>query len=602
MHNGEVLLKKVDDSVAHHAHTEEWIKNGRIIVACGNLIRTRMIVSFLRHRSGNLYVQLSKLENPSAAIMDLEHNVYLEVKTSASLNGLSQANIRAGIHDIHGIIRMCRSQNLQDDPQKLWTTRKKILRAIADLHSWILEGVYEARVKDHRVDAQKIVNTDSQPIDAQKIQNFVADWVKRARRTKPIDKENLALAINSLYERIGLQPPRIVYASNPLIMVIAATFATALSYLKENPTAESIPFQSGDQTLLGHELYDMTVKKLYFLRDDLADEQTLHALEEALNRTEGTPTGYGGNGTGGDAVQCAISDAIRAIKTDNGGLLAEQDFAFENMLAREIFKCTASAINLSDDHWSTNIASGAADTSLFDQLTQTLGGGSSKSSNMLLNSILDCRHLIRACNTQEFEEFRSNAYAEVLGAAVPNKDLHDALQNVWKKCGPIVMHKEFCVVSEFPTQYNIDHDGILHGEGHPSQTWKDGWKLYHWHGMRVTKQFAEAPETITVEDIESESNLEMRRLMLERYGIKKFLVDVGAKEVQRDECGILYRHTIHEALEAIVMVEVTNSTSEADGTYKKYFLRVPPHVTTARAGIAWTFNLEQDQYSPMVQT
>jgi hypothetical protein len=90
--------------------------------------------------------------------------------------------------------------------------------------------------------------------------------------------------------------------------------------------------------------------------------------------------------------------------------------------------------------------------------------------------------------------------------------------------------------------------------------------------------------------------------MLDAYGIKRFLLDVGAKEIQRDECGILYRHVVDAALEAIVMVEVTNSTAEADGTFKKYFLRVPPHITTAKAAIAWTFDLASEEYSPLVET
>ncbi|CAN5356576.1 hypothetical protein BH10CYA1_BH10CYA1_33070 [soil metagenome] len=604
MHNGEVLIKRVDDdSIAQDACVEEWIHNGRIFIACGNLIRTRMLITFLRHKNGTLYLKVSKLEDPTAEIMALDHAVYLDASGGASLNGLGPAKIRAGIHDIYNIIRMCRAKNLQDDPQKLWTLRKKILRAIADLHKWFVEGVYSASLKDHNLDAQIPINTSSHQIDEQKLRNFTSEWLARAHRTRPIDRVELSNAINRLYELVGLPQPRIIFASNPLILVIAATFATVLSYKKQiNPKADSHTFMAAKQELVGHEFHDMTIKKALSLREDIVDEATLKAFENSFTWTEGVRLSWFQSGTAGDAIECAISDASRVVRTDAGGLLNEQDFRLENHLAREIFRCTASAINLSDQDWSTNIASGAAETTVFDQLLQTLGGGSEKTSQMMLDSICECRQLIKYCNTQELDEFKADAYAEVLGVPVPNPELFEALHKVWKQCGPIFMHKEFCIVSEFPTQYNVDQDGRLHGDGHPSQQWKDGWKLYHWHGIRVTKQFVESPETITVDDIENESNLEMRRLMLERYGIKKFLVDVGAKEVQRDQCGILYRHLVHEALEPIVMVEVTNSTSEADGTYKKYFLRVPPNITTAKAGIAWTFNLENKEYSPSVQT
>src|SRR6266436_180030 len=38
----------------------------------------------------------------------------------------------------------------------------------------------------------------------------------------------------------------------------------------------------------------------------------------------------------------------------------------------------------------------------------------------------------------------------------------------------------------------------------------------------------------------------------------------------------------------IVLVHVTNSTPEPDGSRRRYFLRVPPEVKTARAAVAWT--------------
>jgi hypothetical protein len=50
------------------------------------------------------------------------------------------------------------------------------------------------------------------------------------------------------------------------------------------------------------------------------------------------------------------------------------------------------------------------------------------------------------------------------------------------------------------------------------------------------------------------------------------------------------------------MVKVINSTAEPDGTYKEYFLRVPPDVSSAREGVAWTFGLEPHEYAPAVES
>jgi hypothetical protein len=54
--------------------------------------------------------------------------------------------------------------------------------------------------------------------------------------------------------------------------------------------------------------------------------------------------------------------------------------------------------------------------------------------------------------------------------------------------------------------------------------------------------------------------------------------------------------------EAVVVVEVQNSTPESDGSRKTYFLRVPPRTQTAREGVAWTFGLGEEQYAPGVES
>ncbi|WP_331386629.1 DUF6745 domain-containing protein [Saccharothrix sp. ST-888] len=54
--------------------------------------------------------------------------------------------------------------------------------------------------------------------------------------------------------------------------------------------------------------------------------------------------------------------------------------------------------------------------------------------------------------------------------------------------------------------------------------------------------------------------------------------------------------------EPVVMVEVVNSTAEPDGTFRTYWLRVPPGTRTARAGVAWTFGVNEADYHPQRET
>ncbi|MBI1807932.1 MAG: hypothetical protein HYR76_12880, partial [Ignavibacteria bacterium] len=99
----------------------------------------------------------------------------------------------------------------------------------------------------------------------------------------------------------------------------------------------------------------------------------------------------------------------------------------------------------------------------------------------------------------------------------------------------------------------------------------------------------------------SEVNAEVRRVMIERFGVQQFIVASGAKVIHQDECGVLYKKELMMD-EPLVMVKVINSTPEPDGTYKSYFLRVPPTITTAREAVAWTFDMKPEEYSPKRQT
>jgi hypothetical protein len=159
----------------------------------------------------------------------------------------------------------------------------------------------------------------------------------------------------------------------------------------------------------------------------------------------------------------------------------------------------------------------------------------------------------------------------------------------------------FVVVSDTPQQISRDDVGRLHHESGMAIRYRDGWGLYMWHGVRVPALVIEHPEQITVAMIEAEANAEVRRVMVERYGLARYILDSGAQKMQEDDFGVLYRKE-QKSDEPILMVKVVNSTPELDGSYKDYFLRVPPDTKTARGAVAWTFGMEERDYAPVAQT
>lgn len=148
----------------------------------------------------------------------------------------------------------------------------------------------------------------------------------------------------------------------------------------------------------------------------------------------------------------------------------------------------------------------------------------------------------------------------------------------------------------------LNADMQLHSEGkEPAVIYADGRKEYYVKGVKVPDFVVTHPDRITVQDIQKETNTEVRRVMMDRYGAARYLQNSNAKMMAEDEFGKLWRVEVPND-EALVMVECLNSTPEPDGSIKTYWLRVPPSTRTPHEGIAWTFNLDKRTYLPLVQT
>ncbi|MGW1885062.1 DUF6745 domain-containing protein [Streptomyces sp. NPDC001970] len=157
------------------------------------------------------------------------------------------------------------------------------------------------------------------------------------------------------------------------------------------------------------------------------------------------------------------------------------------------------------------------------------------------------------------------------------------------------------VICERPVELHRDEVGRLDRGDGPALAFPDGFALHAWRGMPVPAEFLAGLSSLTPERIRTEENAELRRVMLEFYGYDRYLTESNATPVHRDETGVLWRIALDDD-EDVVMVEVVNSTPEPDGTYKTYWLRVPPGTRTAKEGVAWTFGLHASVYEPLRQT
>ena len=124
-----------------------------------------------------------------------------------------------------------------------------------------------------------------------------------------------------------------------------------------------------------------------------------------------------------------------------------------------------------------------------------------------------------------------------------------------------------------------------------------GWGVYAWHGVRVPDDIITAPQGITPQRIDAEQNAEVRRVMLERFGTARYLLETNAQVVDKGARGTLYRREL-AGDEPLVMVQVLDATP-VDGERRQYMLRVPPTMTKADEAVAWTFGKSAGEYASL---
>lgn len=184
------------------------------------------------------------------------------------------------------------------------------------------------------------------------------------------------------------------------------------------------------------------------------------------------------------------------------------------------------------------------------------------------------------------------AFAEISGRSAPHFELHR--ETVWH-CGWWRPTPKVCFMIDRPIEMHLDDNGLVHRR----LRYADGFTVHAIHGVAVPEYIANGE--FAADDIDRMRNVEVRRVMIEDFGMERYLSETHAEEIHRDETGVLYRKPLDND-EPLVVVKVRNSTAEPDGTFKNYFLRVPPEITTAREAVAWTFEMQSDEYSPKKET
>lgn len=122
-----------------------------------------------------------------------------------------------------------------------------------------------------------------------------------------------------------------------------------------------------------------------------------------------------------------------------------------------------------------------------------------------------------------------------------------------------------------------------------------------WKGVPIDDRIAFHPERIHGREILEVANAELRRVMLERIGFERFLFEVDAETLDRDEDPGGERRLLRVEMvddEPLVCVSVF-----CPSTARQYVIRVPPDTKSCHQAIAWTAGFDDPSlYRPLVET
>lgn len=180
------------------------------------------------------------------------------------------------------------------------------------------------------------------------------------------------------------------------------------------------------------------------------------------------------------------------------------------------------------------------------------------------------------------------AARDILGLRLPQHDSYAHWEQAAIHGGFRVMHPEFCMVSDFPEVLKIDDQNLPHCEDGPSHRWRDGWSLYHWHGVRIPAEWIENKSSLSAKTALTWENVEQRRAACEIVGWDRILQELDAKVIDTDE---------DEMIGQLVEVILPDIGREKFlrvkcGTGRRFALPVPPDMQTALQANSWTYGVD----------
>jgi len=403
---------------------------------------------------------------------------------------------------------------------------------------------------------------------------------RQATSCEPVDRAVATKAIANAYAAVGRAPPTMLWMPSPATCVLALY---ALGKLSENP---QWPDAARMSVGLGIEIdYDLSLLSLdlwcehrYRLARKLAanlKRELAASLEQELMSVALRTGVESGLADWPDRLKCTLKDRLEAELRD--GLGVELKVGLVNTLKGEL---------------SADVAQ--------DLYYLSVDG-----------------YFLGQMDTRWLAYYRFGSIVGRVQESLLNR--LGILERIAASCGYWFPRDGVCIVSDrfASVHWNNARSSVgfpthLHHGTKQAVSFRDGWGLYYWHGLRIPPShewlFTNRAK-LSVAKIEKEPNAELRRVMLEIYGFERYLAEREARVIASDELHGQPRklYEVNVGGEPVRIVEVVNGSLEPDGTRRKFHLgaardsnRQPPN--TPHESIANSYGIAPEHYREAVRT
>jgi len=142
-------------------------------------------------------------------------------------------------------------------------------------------------------------------------------------------------------------------------------------------------------------------------------------------------------------------------------------------------------------------------------------------------------NLQTAINNQVFGYHEAGwlSYYEFMLEVVGIKECEklEGLIGLAKNCGWWSPYDDCVIFQHRHSELHTDDNFRLHNESGPAVRYRDGYSVWAIDGIRVNEKIVMRPETLTVQEINAESNQDVRSIMINRFGWARYLQESKAE-------------------------------------------------------------------------